>query len=580
MGRKPDAARIERRLRAAGFNDDQRAVSEIIGSMLLIGITVLLVGGLAVLVLSVKPPADPLHADISMLVTRGPDGEWGTADETLRVQHKGGEAIPKEGLSISIDVGGTTTTYSGSGLTGTAFDDGELTIGELWSVTLTVAVDQSVDVEMILSGKENSSIITSSRIRSGGSCEPDVTAPSVDEWTQSPADVTATTSGGVTVTVKLIDSCTGVDESTNPHLEFRVNDGTDPAFTDLGAMTSAGSRQWQATIPDQTWFSLIGQSLQYRVTGMTDNEGNSATSPFQSDVIQFSGTSTYTSGNTAVAGTVTNFGNAQNDADSGAFSTLTEVSGVPAAPYYATGASGSGGTGSAGNADGAPDDTYYIIDGRGDSITVTPIDITGGSGTISKVEMVFEGHYESTRVDDRIDLSANAGSGFTAVLNDYVPTAGSSGDDSQRTVDITGLRGSWDWTNVQDLQLRATYDKVAATDAMTVHVDAMWVVVTVSSSTDLNVELSFPSLPLAATHVLELEYSVTEDDFHVEVWNGVSWTQRGTTLDQSGFTIWVYQLTLAEVTASGGTPLIRIVDDSGASNQGSVRLDYVKVVSG
>ena len=117
---------------------------------------------------------------------------------------------------------------------------------------------------------------------------------------------------------------------------------------------------------------------------------------------------------------------------------------------------------------------------------------------------------------------------------------------------------------------------------MTVHVDSMWVVVTTSASTNLEVELIFPALPvLATTHVVELEYATTVDeDFHVEVWDGATWNQRGVTLDQTSMTIWVYQLTAGEAIASGGTPLLRIVDDDGASAAGRVDFDYIKVVSG
>lgn len=570
-----DAARMDRRLHAAGFRPDDHGVSEIIGSMLLIAITVLLVGGLAVLILSVKPPADTLHADLNVLVARGPDGVWGTGDEQLRVDHVGGEPVPREGFSIQVDIGGTISTFSGAGLTG-AFDDGELTIGETWATTLTIPIATAVKVQMVLESGGRSNLIHSSTIQSGGSCDPDDVAPTVNEWTQSPNDVTATTVGVVTITVELADACSGVDEAVAPHLQYRMNDGSDPAWTDAGAMTDAGTATWTGTIPDQGWLANLGSSLQYRVTGMTDNAGNSATSAHQSDIIQFIGSSnTYVNGHTANVGTVSNFANARSASDGGAVATLTETLGTPPSVQYGSSATGSGGVGDPNDAAGAPDDAYYVLDSNNDQVTVTTFG--SGSGTITKVEFVYQGHYEGTLDDDRVDLRANAGSGFTTVLNDHIPTP----TDTDQVVDITGLRGSWSWSDINNLQLRAQYDRNTGQDAMTVHVDAMWVRVTVASNTDMDIELEFPALPASSIHVLELNYAVTQDTFHVEVWNGglTGWVQRGSILDQASQTTWVYRLTATEAIADSGTPLIRIVDGSGASNQGTVTLDWVRVVS-
>lgn len=576
MTHAPDTDRMDRRLRAAGFLPDKRGVSEIVGSLLLIGITVLLVGGLAILILNVKPPADTIHADLDVLVTRGPDGVWGSGDEQLRVDHVGGEPVPKEGFSIQVDIGGTTHSFAGAGLTG-AFDDGELTIGETWATTLTVPIATAVDIQMLLEGGGQSSIIHSSTIMSGGSCDPDNDPPSVTQWTQSPSDVTALTTGSVTVTVKLIDACSGVDEGAAPTLQYRINSGSDPAWTTVGPMTDAGTATWSGTIPSQNWLLQLGNSLQYRVTGMKDIAGNTATSGHQSDVIQFvGGSQTYTNGHTANVGTVSNFANAQSATDGGAVATLTESASTPPTVKYATSASGSGGSGSPNNVHSAPDNTYYVLNSNNDQVTVTTFGT--GSGTINKVEFIFEGHYQGTRNDDTVDLRADAGSGFNTVLNDYVPNAGT---DAQRVVDITGLRPSWSWSDINGLDLRAVYDRNSGQDAMTVHVDAMWVRVSVASNTDMDIELRFPALPASVTHVLEVNYAVTGDTFNVQVWNGAltGWVTRGTTLNQASQTTWVYQLTAAEAIASSGAPLIRIVDSSGASSQGTVTLDFVRVVS-
>ncbi len=580
MARAPDDARIDRRLRAAGFRSDDQGVSEIVGSLFLIGITVVLVSGLAILVLNVKPPNDTLHADLTMLVTRGPDGVWGTGDELLRVEHNGGEVIPHEGLTVRVDIDGAKQTFADSGLTGPAFSDGEFTIGEVWSVNLTVTTSNSVSVDIVLDTNRSSILVTSTLVRAAGSCEPDLVPPFVLTWDQSPADVEAATSGPVTITVAVADDCSGVDTAIDPHLEFRLNDGSNPAWTDLGAMTPAGSKTWSLDIPDQSWLTQISKALQYRITGMTDESNNVGNSAHQSDVIQFGGTNTFVSGHTDNQGTTGAFSNAQSDADGGAVATLTETLGVPPTDYYATTATGGGSGGLPTNVAGAPDDTYFVLISTGDQATATPIDTLGASGSITKVEMYFEGHYEKTRNDDVIDLNVDAGSGFITVLDNHIPTFGTAGNDVQTTVDITGLRGSWTFTDVQALKLQAIYQKVGSQDAMDVHVDALWVRVTLAGSTELDVEFTFPSLPIAPTHVVELEYSTGAETFHVEVWDGSTWNRRGAPLDEAGSTIWVYVLTPVEAIANGGSPLLRIVDDDSASPRGTMEMDYLKVVSG
>lgn len=83
--------------RAPGDRDPlDRAASEIIGNILMIGVTVLLASALAYSLSSATAPPDPASADL--VVEDGPD---------LEVRHAGGEAVPVDGPRFVLVVDGS-----------------------------------------------------------------------------------------------------------------------------------------------------------------------------------------------------------------------------------------------------------------------------------------------------------------------------------------------------------------------------------------------------------------------------------------------------------------------------------------
>jgi hypothetical protein len=88
------------------------------------------------------------------------------------------------------------------------------------------------------------------------------------------------------------------------------------------------------------------------------------------------------------------------------------------------------------------------------------------------------------------------------------------------------------------------------------------------------------SVPSADTQTLELRYQLanTNDTFNVQVWNGSTWENRGSTLNSTSWTDWSYTLSGSEVIS--GTVQVRFVDVNASSNpQNSILKDYLRVKS-
>jgi hypothetical protein len=171
--------------------------------------------------------------------------------------------------------------------------------------------------------------------------------------------VTTDTSGSVTVTATVGDNC-GVDETVDPHLSYRVNDGLNPAFTDAGAMSLQSGTTWQGSIPDQTWSNHGGETLEYKLVDMTDQNGNTGESAVQQDLIEVATSTSYVQTPLGmVTGTATNDANARSASDGGAAATLTEGStGSSSSTTNYHGSSSSGNADNPEKAEGAPNDQY------------------------------------------------------------------------------------------------------------------------------------------------------------------------------------------------------------------------------
>ncbi|MHC1574811.1 MAG: PKD domain-containing protein [Candidatus Methanogasteraceae archaeon] len=86
------------------MRDDERAVSELVGEIMLIGVVIIAFGTIAVSVYSYidKTPDTP-HIEVA--------GRCDIDSNCVYLKHQGGESINKENLRILVDVGGNTSTF-------------------------------------------------------------------------------------------------------------------------------------------------------------------------------------------------------------------------------------------------------------------------------------------------------------------------------------------------------------------------------------------------------------------------------------------------------------------------------------
>ncbi len=126
---------------------DEDAVGDVVGSMLLVAITVLSMGVLAGLVLAMPGPASQLHADFAIRVEPGAGG-WGTGDERVTITHQGGEAWAADNARILVAIGGAVTLHEGAALGG-GFADGSLKAGESWQLVTLIQPGDLVQVDLV-----------------------------------------------------------------------------------------------------------------------------------------------------------------------------------------------------------------------------------------------------------------------------------------------------------------------------------------------------------------------------------------------------------------------------------------------
>lgn len=525
----------------------------------------------------------PAPSTFQMDLAPGPGG-WSDGDETVRLDHRGGAGLDQNDTVIRISVGTTDHTYQDADLDG-GFSDGTLTIGESWSVNLTVPPSTTTTLRVVRDASP-SQVVEDLQAESGSlDCSDDQTPPSVSTWSQEPDDIAASTTGSVDVTVTAEDTCSGVNTDTTPHLWYRFDD-TD-TFTDAGSMTRLSGATWQGSIPEPTdgWDAHAGQTLVYRVDPLEDQANNTGVSENRSDAIEadgdLGGELTYVTDHVLFSGTLENFTAAQNGTDGGDAATLTENETSPNATTseaYGTAYSSSTGTESAGSATGSPDGSHALIDDRAEWIGVEGFQTF--SGEIVTVEVALEGHYDGTTSGsaDELELAYRVGTQTGETKGVYDPTSlNESTDGPAKYINVTGDR-DWTWTDVEDLQVRSSYERNGQLDDLTYAVDALWVRVTYDNpSYNMSIRGDVDSLP-SGSHDLELRYAVSDETHHVQVWNFTAdaWEQRGRSLSSSSMTDWSLALDADEVEAS--ETRFRIVDDArDADQQSTVDLDYARV---
>lgn len=561
-----------------------------VGSILMVALTVALAAAMISIVWGAIPSGEgSLRASFSASIQAN-DAGWGSGDETVRVDHEGGNAVPSASLAIVVAVEGAETRYTDDGsdpldhASQDAFtsDDQAFVIGERWRTPdTTIPPDARVAVSVVDTSAEKT--LWTGSFRAGtNDCAEDTDPPRVTAWSQSPADVTTDTTGAVTVEATLSDNC-GVDTTQDPHLHYRVNDGTDPAFTDAGPMNLQTDTTWRGEIPDQGWSTHGGDTLEYKLVDMTDENGNTGESTLQQDVVEETGsTTTPVTTFTVTEGTASSDPEAAAASDDGDEATFTEEGSSSPTSFTL-------------DADGFrdPSDTWndetngFVSDDQYATTTATnpvryqmssPSSITTVSSVVLKAEVSITSH-----ANDAFTMAACFPSGNCGAAS---PPLGGSATDTTIEWDVTNPsehplgNSSWTESDLEVLELRITPDLMGPTDG-TWRVDRAWTDVSGSTTTySLSVQGDFADVP-AGTHSLEMEYRVAGDTYDVQVWdwtNGV-WNTRGATLDQTTATTWSYTLTADEYDGVDDRVRMRYLDRTDGTTQGELHVDYLWVVT-
>jgi FlaG/FlaF family flagellin (archaellin) len=142
------------------------AVSDVVGSILLVGITVGMTVVLALLLFAYDGPEPETRAHLAISVLPGLDGAWGTKDEQVVVRHLGGDPI-RSSAHVLTSIGGVRSDLSGAAL-GPASADGRLVVGEMWTQGAWIKDTDVVIVEVVDAGGELSRLLASATMMAGG----------------------------------------------------------------------------------------------------------------------------------------------------------------------------------------------------------------------------------------------------------------------------------------------------------------------------------------------------------------------------------------------------------------------------
>ncbi len=136
-----------------GVAADDRAVTEVLGQVLLV-VSFVAVAGILYVLIEPPGPAPELHVDLQTTLVCV-DGTWGNADDVLRIDHLGGQALFTNQTKIVVSVNGTETSHEGMGLGG-PFADGAMTIGEHWNHTTPLPVGATVSADVVYTHDDGS----------------------------------------------------------------------------------------------------------------------------------------------------------------------------------------------------------------------------------------------------------------------------------------------------------------------------------------------------------------------------------------------------------------------------------------
>lgn len=571
--------------------DGEDSVSSIVGTILMLAVTVTVFGGLSIVVLNeIRSTQSPPQAELAFVA----DGDRAV------LTHRGGEPVALEGGSLLLNVGGSEIRYD---LTAVADQTAD---GRFWRIgeTLCLSGPDPPDParSCLLAGQPilgvavvaGGGLLADEGERGGdaGPCPLDNVAPTADSpWTFS-VDVMTTTTGSVTAGFTVSDDCSGPDDTVKPSVSYRIQDGSSPPFTAITAtsVTNTGPGAWEAIVPAQSWNLLGGQSLQLQASGLQDLRGNAGgTTATASEPIDAVTLVRYVTAATADAGSVGALGPAQDDADGDAATTMDE--GGTSTPAGTGGPAKSSGVAQVATGTPAPtgaanvlasDDAAAEFTASGQSVEVSGFDLPSNAATVTAVSIGFEGRRDSqgggTSPALRIDYKLGSG----AYDNAPAATTVSATADTDH---VRVLSGTFSVADVEAMTVRLTY---AADTNRNPFVDHVFATITYTTSAQttysLDVRLHFTGTADGASETLDLRYQTDGDDtFEVQVWDATlnagagGYTVAGT-LASTSFATFTHTLAPGEYNA--GSPRIRIVDQTPTGTAaGALHVDYARVVT-
>ncbi len=135
------------------------AVTDVLGTILMVGITVVMMGGLSLLVLNIDGPVDITYAELTTRVRPGADPAWGTGDEQVVLKHAGGERIPTSDLRVIMRIDGVEQAIDPLTIDG-GDSDGHFSMGEKWTSPALV-IQEEANVEFIVISTTANAVISS-----------------------------------------------------------------------------------------------------------------------------------------------------------------------------------------------------------------------------------------------------------------------------------------------------------------------------------------------------------------------------------------------------------------------------------
>ncbi len=582
------------------MRNDEWAVSDVLGNVLLIGITVTSFAALTFMVGQIPPPPDQVHAELSVEVQAGPDQSWSTGDELIVINHLYGESVPADESYVLLGINGATQRFSGAQLD---FSGGLLDIGETWKRTALVGFNDEVSVDIGVLRSGGSTLLTSTRIITGESnCASDNDPPHAI-INQEPTNLEALTgTDPLIVTALLVDICSNVDGLNDPLFEYWFNTETHQSVV----MTPLGGDTWRVELPapNGDWLTRAGSTFSYTIALMADSLGNVGSSPVIVDEVDpLPPDYYYVQNKTAILGGITSFPNMQNGTDVGAVATLSE--GIAAGGSTITRLYPNAESTVVPNTNPIWDKSADIIgNDMGQSKYKDPAD-----PSVNPIRAVFEDVAPSTDqiTNLKVVLVGQTGPDNPLANNDdgwrlqvcwtNTPITGSTCSqksgiltpafpatpdmEAEVAYDITDRRpggGSWKWDDLNNLDVLLAGQIVGGIRDGTWLASTVRLEVTHGPGYDMSHEFNWENQLIPTTGNLEILYYTNAGEFEVFVWDWMfsEWNPRATALDAIASTPWSTPITSNEW--NNGNVRVRI-DSLGTdpAKQAAIHVDFMRL---